>query len=71
MIGIYSGTILFIIGLIMTMILNRNAQVSMSGDFHDMPFRVKLGIILVVFGILLICISVMYVLITNPLELVG
>lgn len=43
MICVYSGTILFIIGSIMTMILNKNVHVSMSGDFQDIFWKKERG----------------------------
>ena len=71
MTGIYLGTIIFFIGAIMTIIINRNVEVPMGGDFWDMPTRVKSGILLLVLGILLVCGSVMFLLLTNPIELLN
>lgn len=68
MIGIYLGIIIFIIGIIMTLFINRNEQVSMNGDFFDMPKRIKIGILFIIFGILSLCASVMFMLITNPVD---
>lgn len=68
MIGIYLGSIIFVIGAVMTLFINRNVQVSMSGDFWDMPMRIKIGILFIIFGILLVCASVMFMLITNPVD---
>lgn len=68
MIGIYLGSIIFVIGAVMTLFINRNVQVPMSGDFWDMSMRIKIGILFIIFGILLVCASVMFMLITNPVD---
>ena len=68
MIGIYLGSIIFVIGAVMTLFINRNVQVPMSGDFWDIPMRIKIGILFIIFGILLVCASVMFMLITNPVD---
>lgn len=68
MIGIYLGSIIFVIGAVMTLFINRNVQVPMNGDFWDMPIRIKIGILFIIFGILLVCASVMFMLITNPVD---
>ncbi len=44
----------------MTIVINKNVKVPMGGDFWDMPTRVKIGILLLVFGILLAVSSVMF-----------
>ena len=69
MIGIYSSIILFFIGVIITLIVNGNVEVPMSSDFFDMPKRIKIGILFIIFGILLLCASIIFMLITNPIEL--
>ena len=71
MTGIYLGTIIFFWGAIMTIVINKNVKVPMGGDFWDMPTRVKIGILLLVFGILLVVSSVVFMLITNPIELLN
>ena len=71
MTGIYLGTIIFFLGAIMTIVINKNVKVPMGGDFWDMPTRVKIGILLLVFWILLAVSSVMFMLITNPIELLN
>ena len=71
MTGIYLGTIIFFLGAIMTIVINKNVKVPMGGDFWDMHTRVKIGILLLVFGILLAVSSVMFMLITNPIELLN
>lgn len=48
MTGIYLGTIIFFLGAIMTIVINKNVKVPMGGDFWDMPTRVKIGILLLV-----------------------
>ena len=68
MIGIYLGSIIFIIGAVMKLFINRNVQVPMNGDFWDIPMRIKIGILFIIFGILLVCASVMFMLITNPVD---
>lgn len=55
----------------MTIVINKNVKVPMGGDFWDMPTRVKIGILLLVFEILLAVSSVMFMLITNPIELLN
>lgn len=69
--GIYLGVIVFLVGAIMTIVINRNIEVPMSGDFWDMPTRVKIGILLLILGVLLACTSVIFLLITNPMELLN
>lgn len=71
MIGVYLGIIILFVGAIMTLFLNRNVKVPMGGDFGDMPIRIKTGILFVIFGILLLCASIIFVLITNPMELLN
>ena len=66
MIGICIGVICFLIGMIMTLLLNRNMEVPMNGGFWDMPARIRIGILFVVFGVLLFCVSIMFELISDP-----
>ena len=66
MIGIYVGTVLFAFGCIITFLINRNTNVPYSNDFWDMPLRIKIGILAIIAGILIICASVLYLLITQP-----
>ena len=68
MIGIWIGIIIFIIGVVMELIINRNVQVPMGGDFWDMPIRIKIGMLFIIFGILLVCVSVMFKFITDPID---
>lgn len=68
MIGVYIGIFLFVTGLIMNFFVNRNVKVPISNDFWDMPTRVKIGILCPIIGILLICASVMFMLITDPVK---
>lgn len=69
MIGLYIGMVMLIAGAFIHIVMNRNVEVSASGDFWDMPARVKIAIISIIFGILLVCASIMYMLITDPIEL--
>lgn len=69
MIGVYIGIFLFITGFIMTFFVNRNVKVPISNDFWDMPARIKIGILCLIIGILLICASIMFMLITDPVKL--
>lgn len=69
MAGVYAGLIIFVIGIFMTFILNRNVEVPMSGSFSDMPFRVQFGIYSAIAGILLICGGVLYVIVSDPMIL--
>lgn len=55
----------------MTLFMNRNVEVPMSGDFWDMPIRIKIGIIFLILGILLFGVSIIFMLITNPVEFLG
>lgn len=66
MIGICIGVICFLIGMVMTLLLNRNMEVPMNGGFWDMPARIKIGILFAVFGVLLVCVSIMFELISDP-----
>lgn len=59
MIGMYLGTVLFLIGAFITLVVNRNIKVSMSDDFWDLPVRVRIGVLFIVLGILLFCISIL------------
>ena len=69
MIGMYLGTVLFLIGAFITLVVNRNVEVSMSDDFWDLPVRVRIGILFIVLGILLFCIIILGMLVTNPVGL--
>lgn len=69
MLGFYIGVIMLVVGAFMHIIMNRNVEVSVTGDFWDMPLRIKIAILSIIFGILLICASVMYVLIIDPMIL--
>ena len=71
MVGIYIGVVMFVVGAFMHIIVNRTVEVSVNGDFWDMPLRIKIAIISIILGILLICASVMYVLITDPMILLN
>ena len=51
----------------MTLLINRNVNVLIDGDFWDMPIRIKIGILSIIFGVLLVCISTMYMLIADPI----
>ena len=50
----------------MTLLINRNVKAPIDGDFWDMPIRIKIGILFIVFGVLLAFISTMYMLIADP-----
>lgn len=71
MAAMYLGIIIFFIGATMTLGINRNVNVPMSGDFGDMPVRIKTGILFVILGILLLAAGVIVMLITNPVELLS
>lgn len=66
MIGIYIGFTIFAIGSVITLLINRNVKAPIDGDFWDMPIRIKIGILFIVFGVLLAFISTMYMLIADP-----
>lgn len=66
MLFFYLGLILFIIGVILTTIINRNVEVPIDGDFFDMPNRIKIGILFVIIGGVIICISIFAILIIDP-----
>lgn len=68
MIGVYIGLFLFFTGFVMTFFLNRNVKVPISNDFWDMPARVKISVLCLIIGILLICASIMFMLITDPVK---
>ena len=68
MIGIYLGIIIFVIGVFMALVINRNVKVPMSDDFWDMPTKIKIGMLFIIFGILLLCVSVLFMLIANPVD---
>lgn len=70
MAGICLGVIIFFIGAFV-LIVNRNKEVSMNGDFYEMPIQIKFGILCVILGILSICGSVIFVLLTNPAILIS
>lgn len=69
MIGMYVGLGSFCVGAILTLIINRNVKVPIEGDFYDMPLRIKVGIVMVIVGILLFCASIMFMLVEDPYEL--
>ncbi len=66
MLGLYIGIGIIIIGGFMHIVMNRNVEVPASGDFCDMPVRIKVAIIFFIIGVLLVCASVMFMLITDP-----
>lgn len=66
MLGSIIGTILFITGFL-TLLINLKTEVP-KDDFGDMPVVIKIGIILVVLGVVIILGSVMYLLITNLIK---
>lgn len=70
MIGIYLGVFIFVSGIIITLSC-RNIKVPMNGDFWDMPICIKVGILAIIGGALLICASVMFVLLKNPMILLN
>lgn len=67
--GIYTGIFLLVVGAFMTIFLNRNVKVPISGDWDMMPMRIKVGIVLVILGVLLTCISIGIGLVLDPLTL--
>lgn len=67
--GIYTGIFLLVVGAFMTIFLNRNVKVPMSGDWDMMPMRVKVGIVLVILGVLLTCISIGMGLVLDPVSM--
>ena len=69
MIGIYLGIFIFVVGSIITLVVNGNVEVPISNDFFDMPIRIKIGIALILLGILMVCASVIFTLVTNPAKL--
>lgn len=69
MIGLYIGMVMLNVGAFIHIVMNRNVEVSASADFWDMPARVKIAIISIIFGILLVCASIMYMLITDLIGL--
>ena len=71
MIGIYIGIIMFYIGAILTLIMNRKVQVSMGGDFWDMPLKIKIGILMILIGVIVFCISILFMLMYSPFELLN
>lgn len=68
MIGIYIGITIFVIESVMTLLINRNVKAPIDSDFWDMPIRIKIGILFIIFGVLLACISTMRMLIANPVS---
>ncbi len=69
MIEFFLGTFSFIFGFIMAYFIDRNVEVLISNDFWDMPARIKIGILALIIGILIICGSVIFMLITGPVQL--
>ena len=66
MLFFYLGFIMFVIGVILTTIINRNVEVPIDGDFFDMPIRVIIGILFIVVGGVIACISIFAILIIDP-----
>lgn len=61
MMGIYLGIIIFLIGAIITLVIDSDVKVPISGDFWDMPIRIKIrifGMLFMIFGIFLVVVSV-------------
>ena len=71
MIGIYIGVFIFIVGSILTLIINRNVKVPIGGDFWDMPLRIKIGIFMILIGVIIFCISTLFMLVYSPFELLN
>lgn len=67
--GIYTGIFLLVVGAFMTIFLNRNVKVPISGDWEMMPMRIKVGIVLVILGVLLTCISTGMGLVLDPVSM--
>lgn len=55
----------------MTLLINRNVNVLIEGDFWDMPIRIKIGILSIIFGVLLVCICTICMLIMDPVGLLS
>lgn len=70
MFGIYLGIMIFFAGTVWILI-NRKTECPMNGDFWDVPIRIKIGILSVISGILIMCASILFMVITNPMALLG
>lgn len=68
MVVIYAGVCLFVIGFVLFLACSR-MKVPFSNSLSDMPMRIQISVYTMVLGILIICASVMYVLVTDPMIL--
>lgn len=65
---IYAGVCLFVIGFVLFLACSR-MKVPFSNSLSDMPMRIQISVYTMILGILIICVSVMYVLVTDPMIL--
>lgn len=65
---VYAGVCLFVIGFVLFLACSR-MKVPFSSSLSDMPMRIQISVYAMVFGVLIICAGVMYVLVTDPMIL--
>lgn len=65
---IYAGVCLFVIGFVLFFACSR-MKVPFSNSLSDMPMRIQISVYAMVFGVLAICVGIMYVLVTDPMIL--
>lgn len=65
---IYAGVCLFVIGFVLFLACFR-MKVPFSNSLSDMPIRIQISVYTMVLGILIVCASVMYALVTDPIIL--
>lgn len=65
---IYAGACLFVIGFVLFLACSR-MKVPFSNSLSDMPMRIQISVYAMVFGVLVICVGIMYVLVTDPMIL--
>lgn len=65
---IYAGVCLFAIGFVLFLACSW-MKVPFSSSLSDMPIRIQISAYAMVFGVLVICVGIMYVLVTDPMIL--
>lgn len=65
---IYAGVCLFVIGFVLFLACS-GMKVPFSNSLSDMPMQIQISVYAMVFGVLVICAGIMYVLATDPMIL--
>lgn len=65
---VYAGACLFVIGFVFFFACSW-MKVPFSSSLSDMPIMIQISVYAMILGILIICVGVMYVLVTDPMIL--